>query len=77
VPSHTGTEAGFGLGLSIVSRLLALLGHPLKLESRLDRGSVFRLVFEPGPDEAADPVPRAADGTAANAVAQSSPWVRA
>lgn len=47
VPAHPGTEEGFGLGLSIVSRLLKLLGHRLRLDSRPGRGSVFRLVFEP------------------------------
>lgn len=67
VPSHTGTEAGFGLGLSIVSRLLALLGHPLTLDSRPGRGSVFRLAFDVEPKEAADTAPRAA--AAANPVA--------
>jgi signal transduction histidine kinase len=46
VPSHPGTEDGFGLGLSIVARLLALLGHSLKLSSRPGRGSVFRLEFQ-------------------------------
>ncbi|MBM3391353.1 MAG: hybrid sensor histidine kinase/response regulator [Betaproteobacteria bacterium] len=32
-----------GLGLSIVRRLADLLGHPLTLRSRLDRGTVFAL----------------------------------
>jgi signal transduction histidine kinase len=47
VPTHAGTEDGFGLGLYIVSRLTHILGHPLTLQSRLGRGSVFRLVLEP------------------------------
>lgn len=34
---------GLGLGLSIVRRLADLLGHPLTLLSRLDRGTVFAL----------------------------------
>ena len=38
-----GTEEGFGLGLSIVSRLSMALGHPLSLQSRVGRGTVFRL----------------------------------
>jgi signal transduction histidine kinase len=47
VPSHTGTEDGFGLGLYIVARLSNILGHPLQLASRPGRGTVFRLVLEP------------------------------
>jgi len=47
VPSHAGTEDGFGLGLYIVSRLTHILGHPLTLQSRLGRGSVFRLLLLP------------------------------
>lgn len=34
---------GVGLGLAIVKRLTALLGHPLRLRSRPDHGSVFTL----------------------------------
>jgi signal transduction histidine kinase len=34
---------GLGLGLSIVQRLAALLGHPVSLSSRLGRGTVFRV----------------------------------
>jgi signal transduction histidine kinase len=34
---------GLGLGLSIVQRLAALLGHPVSLSSRLGRGTVFRI----------------------------------
>ena len=47
VPSHAGTEDGFGLGLSIVDRLSHILGHPLTLASRLGRGTVFRLQLLP------------------------------
>lgn len=47
VPSHTGTEDGFGLGLYIVARLSHILGHPLRLSSRPGRGTVFRLVLTP------------------------------
>lgn len=35
---------GFGLGLSIVSRLLGALDHSLKLESRVNRGTVFKVI---------------------------------
>jgi two-component system, sensor histidine kinase len=34
---------GVGLGLAIVKRLTALLGHPLRLHSQPERGSVFTL----------------------------------
>ena len=45
IPLHQGTEEGFGLGLSIVSRLSVALGHPLGLQSRVGRGTVFRLTL--------------------------------
>ena len=55
VPTHAGTEDGFGLGLYIVSRLTHILGHPLTLSSRPGRGSVFRLQLLPtDPHAAAD-----------------------
>jgi signal transduction histidine kinase len=47
VPTHAGTEEGFGLGLYIVGRLTQILGHPLTLHSRLGRGTVFRLQLDP------------------------------
>jgi signal transduction histidine kinase len=47
VPSHAGTADGFGLGLYIVARLTHILGHPLTLQSRPGRGSVFRLELLP------------------------------
>ena len=39
--SHLGTSEGFGLGLSIVSRLCEPLGFNFSMQSRLGRGSVF------------------------------------
>ncbi|HWI81857.1 HAMP domain-containing sensor histidine kinase [Ramlibacter sp.] len=55
VPAHGGTEDGFGLGLYIVARLAAILGHPLALDSRPQRGTVFRLILAPtDPQQAAD-----------------------
>ncbi len=54
VPTHTGTEDGFGLGLYIVARLSGILGHQLLMASRPGRGSMFRLVLNPtDPQEAA------------------------
>ncbi|MDB5947827.1 MAG: putative histidine kinase, classic [Ramlibacter sp.] len=47
VPTHSGTEDGFGLGLYIVARLSHILGHPLTLSSRPGRGTVFRLQLRP------------------------------
>jgi signal transduction histidine kinase len=40
-PTHLGTSEGFGLGLSIVSRLCEALGFQFSMQSRLGRGSVF------------------------------------
>jgi signal transduction histidine kinase len=55
VPGHAGTEDGFGLGLYIVARLAAILGHPLALSSRPGRGTVFRVMLKPtDAQEAAD-----------------------
>jgi signal transduction histidine kinase len=53
VPSHGGTEDGFGLGLYIVARLTQILGHPLTLASRPGRGTVFRLQLDPTDAQAA------------------------
>jgi signal transduction histidine kinase len=47
VPSHAGTEEGFGLGLYIVARLSAILGHPVTLASRPGRGTLFRVMLKP------------------------------
>lgn len=47
VPTHGGTEEGFGLGLYIVARLTHILGHPLTLSSLPGRGTVFRLQLLP------------------------------
>ena len=61
VPTHAGTEEGFGLGLYIVARLAAILGHPLSLSSRPGHGTVFRVMLQPtDAQEAAD---RAASAT--------------
>ena len=62
VPSHGGTEEGFGLGLSIVERLTHILGHPLALASRPGRGTVFRVLLLP--TDAAQATERAASTVA-------------
>lgn len=41
--TSVGDQAGFGLGLSIVRRFAATLGHEVQLSSRLGRGSTFFL----------------------------------
>ena len=41
--SERARSRGLGLGLSIVKRLSDLLGHPVRVGSRLGRGSVFRV----------------------------------
>ena len=51
---------GVGLGLAIVKRLTALLGHPLKLSSQPDRGSMFSLEL-PFSDAPLAIAPRATD----------------
>jgi signal transduction histidine kinase len=47
VPTHAGTDDGFGLGLYIVARLSHILGHPLTMASRPRRGTVFRVTLAP------------------------------
>ena len=46
---RTGTAksgvAGFGLGLSIVNRLCRLMGNPLTVSSRINKGSTFSIEF--------------------------------
>jgi len=39
---------GLGMGLAIVQRLCALLGHPLEVHSSPGRGSVFRVIVPSG-----------------------------
>jgi two-component system, sensor histidine kinase len=48
---------GLGLGLAIVERACALLGHPIGVDSRLGRGTVFRISVPlalAGPGDAPD-----------------------
>lgn len=53
VAKHQGTEEGFGLGLSIVSRLSEALGHRVSMRSVLGRGTLFRVDI-PAFDEKAE-----------------------
>lgn len=50
---------GLGLGLSIVKRSAAVLGHPLTLRSRLGRGSCFALLVPRADDLQPLPLPQA------------------
>ena len=43
-----GGERGLGLGLSICQRIARILGHPLQVDSRVGRGSVFSIRVPPG-----------------------------
>jgi two-component system, sensor histidine kinase len=52
---------GVGLGLAIVRRLTALLGHPLQLRSRPASGSVFTLELPCSDAAVSVPVPDAAE----------------
>jgi two-component system, sensor histidine kinase len=45
---HSPTREGYGLGLSIVQRLVALLGLKLDVQSELGQGSVFTLSLPAG-----------------------------
>ncbi|SOC21101.1 signal transduction histidine kinase [Rhodobacter sp. JA431] len=45
VDAHASASEGMGLGLAIVDRAAALLGHPLSLQSAPGRGSTFALDF--------------------------------
>ncbi len=54
VAKHQGTEEGFGLGLSIVSRLSEALGHRVSMRSVLGRGTLFRVDL-PAYDDKSDP----------------------
>ncbi|WP_265501498.1 ATP-binding response regulator [Paracoccus beibuensis] len=58
--AHDSGTPGMGLGLSIVRRACAKLGHPLSLHSEAMRGTVFRVGL-PLIDGGPEPAPRAVD----------------
>lgn len=53
-----GGPQGMGLGLSIVWRACAKLGHPIEVDSRPGRGTVFRVGMDPGDAIAGEAIPR-------------------
>jgi CheY-like chemotaxis protein len=59
VAARASAAEGMGLGLAIVDRAAALLGHPLSLRSAVGRGTAFalRVPLAPAPAEAATVVP--------------------
>ena len=44
---HTGTQDGFGLGLTVVQQLARQIGCSVSVRSQLGRGSVFRIALPP------------------------------
>ena len=75
---------GLGLGLTIVKRLGTLLGHEVRVRSRLDRGSMFSVEVARSPADRADvpvadaPVPKATEAhrVASILVIEDDPEVR-
>jgi CheY-like chemotaxis protein len=49
-PGHDSSK-GYGLGLSIVDRLARLLSHPLRIASRVGRGTCIKLLVPDGASE--------------------------
>ena len=47
-PAERGGSRGLGLGLGVVRRMAALLGHPLELRSSPGKGSCFGVVVPVG-----------------------------
>lgn len=61
--SGEANRGGFGLGLSIVSRMAQALGHSIELVSRVGRGTRFAIVAPREHSQAALPDSRPAPGT--------------
>ncbi len=68
VPTNSSRD-GYGLGLSIVQRLVRLLGLKLEVRSEVGKGSAFCIELPPGKAPAADSRGRAAPPLAARQVA--------
>jgi len=51
LPGAPVDEPGAGLGLAIVRRLSSLLDHPLELNSRFGRGTIFRITVPRSPPD--------------------------
>jgi PAS domain S-box-containing protein len=66
VPTNSSRE-GYGLGLSIVQRLVKLLKLRLEVSSEVGTGSVFSLLLPVGQQERPTPRPQAAAGSARDA----------
>jgi two-component system, sensor histidine kinase len=64
VPTSSSRD-GYGLGLSIVQRLVSLLNVRLEVTSDVGRGSVFSLILPPGKSQNATVTRQPAGGTAA------------
>lgn len=58
VSQHQGTEDSLGLGLTIVSKLSALMGYQLALQSEANRGSVFRVMLPAYTQQAPGELPK-------------------
>ncbi|MDX8450275.1 ATP-binding response regulator [Mesorhizobium captivum] len=56
-----GLAGGLGLGLAIVRRMAAALGHPVTFSSKVGRGTIFHIDVPVGMGAAAEPAAGAAD----------------
>lgn len=70
-----GADKGLGLGLSIVDRLVKLLGHRIELRSAPGKGSVFSLEVPLAPNSARIPVVTAAPPSAPDSEFEISPLI--
>ncbi|WP_192385688.1 ATP-binding response regulator, partial [Mesorhizobium silamurunense] len=56
-----GLAGGLGLGLAIVRRMAAALGHPITFSSKVGRGTIFHIDVPVGMSAAVEPAAGAAD----------------
>ncbi|MDX8516024.1 hybrid sensor histidine kinase/response regulator [Mesorhizobium captivum] len=59
--TEAGLAGGLGLGLAIVRRMAAALGHPVTFSSKVGRGTIFHIDVPVGMSAAAEPAAGAAD----------------